>query len=90
MAPKPKQPPGEPMDLGNMRKLGVRSLDVMCLNPDCRHQVVMNVDRYPDYTLVESFSSKMICVKCGRTGADARPNWKEQPVQMSLTGKPWR
>jgi hypothetical protein len=27
----------------------------------------MNVDRYPDYTLVESFSSKMICVKCGRT-----------------------
>jgi hypothetical protein len=27
MAPKPKQPPGEPMDLGNMRKLGVRSLD---------------------------------------------------------------
>jgi hypothetical protein len=50
----------------------------------------MNVDRYPDYTLVESFSSKMICVKCGRTGADARPNWKEQPVQMSLTGKPWR
>jgi hypothetical protein len=78
------------MDLGNMRKLGVRSLDVMCLNPDCRHQVVMNVDRFPDYTLVQSFSAKMICAKCGLVGADARPNWKEQPRHPSLTGKQWR
>jgi hypothetical protein len=87
MAPKPKQSSGEPMDFGNMRKLGVRSLDVMCLNPDCRHQVVMNVDRFPDYTLVQSFSAKMICAKCGLVGADAWPNWKEQPMQMSMTGK---
>jgi hypothetical protein len=77
------------MDLGNMRKLGVRSLDVMCLNPDCRHQVVMNVDRFPDYTLVQSFSAKKICAKCGLVGADARPNWKEQPRHSSLTGKQW-
>jgi hypothetical protein len=79
------EPVDPPLTLGNMRRLGVRSLDVMCLNPECRHQAVMNVDRYPDYTLVQSFSSKMACVKCGRIGIDAAPNWKEQPVQS--TGK---
>jgi hypothetical protein len=90
MASKPKQPPGEQTDFGNMRKFGVCSLDVMCLNPDCRHQVVMNVDRFPDYTLVQSFSAKMICAKCGLVGADLQPNWKEQSIRVSLTGRQGR
>jgi|HubBroStandDraft_2_1064218.scaffolds.fasta_scaffold2129460_1 hypothetical protein len=32
----------EPMTLGNMRGLGVRSLDVSCWN--CRHQAVLSAD----------------------------------------------
>jgi len=34
--------PIEPMDLANMRQLGVLSLDVTCLQR--RHQVIANVD----------------------------------------------
>jgi hypothetical protein len=78
------------MTLGNMRALGVRSLDVLCLNPNCRHQVVLNVDRFGDYILVQSFAAKMVCAKCGVIGADARPNWLEQPKQSSLVGKVWK
>jgi hypothetical protein len=36
--------PGEPMDVANMRSLGVRSLAVSCSN--CRHEAVLNVDAY--------------------------------------------
>jgi hypothetical protein len=32
----------------------------------------------------------MACTHCGIIGADARPNWKEQPPSESLTGKQWR
>jgi hypothetical protein len=28
----------------------------------------------------------MVCTKCGIIGADARPNWREQPARESLTG----
>jgi hypothetical protein len=35
---KSKHPPGPPMDLGNMRRQGVRSLAVYCLNHACLHQ----------------------------------------------------
>jgi hypothetical protein len=35
--------PIEPMTLGNMRELGVRSLDVSCWN--CPHRAVLSADR---------------------------------------------
>ena len=73
-----KHPPGEPMDLANMRSMGVRGLAVFCLNPRCLHRSVLNVDRYRADTLVQSFGPKMVCAKCGSIGADARPNWNEQ------------
>ena len=31
-----KHPPGEPMTLGNMRRLGVQRLVAYCLNDACR------------------------------------------------------
>ena len=37
--------PIEPMDLANMRQNGVRSLAVQC--PQCRHEVILNVDHLP-------------------------------------------
>jgi hypothetical protein len=37
-------PPGTPMDLGNMRKLGVQRLVSTCLNDACRHQALI-IDR---------------------------------------------
>jgi hypothetical protein len=36
--------------------------------------------------------SKVMCAKRGARGRhiDVRPNWKEQPPSVSLTGKQWR
>jgi hypothetical protein len=61
-----------PMRLGNMRDLGVRSLDVSCWN--CHHQAVLNADRWPDEVAVPAFGARMVCTRCGILGADARPN----------------
>jgi hypothetical protein len=78
----------EPMTLGNMRELGVRSLDVSCWN--CQHQAILSADRWPDGIPVPTFGPPMVCTRCGIVGADARPNWKEQPPRETLTGIQWR
>jgi hypothetical protein len=78
-----KHPHGARMDLASMRRLGVRSLDVQCLNHRCRHQVVFDVDSYPAETLVQSFGPKMVCAQCGFIGADPRPNWQEMPIMTT-------
>jgi hypothetical protein len=91
-APKPKQPAGEPMTLGNMRQLGVQNLIASCLNDACRHTALIDVSNYPADTEVPWFRSRVVCAKCGARNnkIDVRPNWKEQPVGESLTGKVWR
>jgi|ERR1700722_6180309 hypothetical protein len=66
--------PIEPMTLGNMRQLGVRSLDVSCWQ--CHHQAVLSADRWPDDVAVPTLGPRMVCTRCGIVGADARPNWK--------------
>ena len=88
----PKNPPGEPMTLGNMRHLGVHHLVATCLNDTCRHQGLIDVSKYPDDTEVPTFAGKAVCAKCGARGRHiyVRPNWKEQPSRPSLTGKEWR
>jgi len=85
-------PPGPPMTLGNMRRLGVHHLVATCLKDACRHQGLIDVSKYPDDTEVPSFASKIICAKYGARGShiDVCPNWKEPPPRESLTGKQWR
>jgi hypothetical protein len=78
------------MDLGNMRRLGVRGLAVHCLNEECRHEAVFSADDYPDEVGLPSFRSSTTCGECGGKHVDVQPNWKEQPIQMTLTGKVWR
>jgi hypothetical protein len=50
----------------------------------------MNVDAFSDAVSVPAFAPRMVCTRCGIVGADARPNWQEQPAQESLTGRQWR
>ena len=92
MAQKPKHPPGPPMALGNMRRLGVQRLVAYCLNPACRHEGLIDVSKYPEDTEVPWFAQKVVCAKCGARGRhiDVRPNWKEQPPTESLTRKQWQ
>jgi hypothetical protein len=75
--------PITPMSLGNMRSLGVRSLDVSC--ELCHHAAILPADRWPDAVLVRDFRPRMVCTRCGIIGADARPNWRE----MHASGN-WR
>jgi hypothetical protein len=69
-----------------MRHLGVRGLAVHCLSPNCGHQAVFSADDYPDDVEVASFHSQMLSGEYGGKHVNVQPNWKEQPVQMSLTG----
>jgi hypothetical protein len=66
----------------------VRSLDVSCCN--CQHQAVLSADRWPDNVAVPAFGPRMVCTPCGIVGADARPNWKEQPPRETLIGVQWQ
>jgi len=72
------------MTLGNMRAQGVRALSVRCVL--CHHEALLSADAWSDAVPVPSFSPHMVCTSCGIVGADARPNWKEQPPHESLTG----
>jgi hypothetical protein len=77
-----------PMDLANMRANGVRSLLIWCRN--CHHEKIMNVDHLPGHLTVPSLGRQMSCIKYDTVGADARPNWLEQPERGSLTSRQWR
>jgi hypothetical protein len=73
----PLDQPIEPMTLGNMRELGVRSLDVSCWNR--RHQAVLSVDRWPDDIPVPTFGPRWFAPAAassmpmpGRTGKSSR------------------
>jgi hypothetical protein len=67
------------MTLGNMRKLGVRGLHVLCLNPACCHQLTFSADDYAADIEVSWFTSRMVCGKCGGKRVGVRPDWKERP-----------
>jgi hypothetical protein len=43
------------MDLGKMRRQGLRGFAVYCLNHACLHRTVINVDDYPGEVEVSSF-----------------------------------
>jgi hypothetical protein len=73
----------------DMRANGVRSLDVRCWQ--CHHRAILSADPWPDHVPAPSFGPRMVCTRCGIIGADARPNWREQPARLSGAGTaPWR
>jgi hypothetical protein len=88
MSTRPRSQAGPPMTLGNMRANGVRSLDVCCWQ--CHHRAILNADPWPDHVPVPTFGPRMVCTRCGIIGADARPNWREQPARLSGAGTAWR
>ena len=69
-----------PLDLTNMREMGVRSLLVSCRA--CHVARVLNMDAHDGSLTVPSFGPRMVCQACGAKGADVRPNWVEQPLRI--------
>jgi hypothetical protein len=80
--------PVRPMTLGNMRANGVHSLAASCRL--CHHEAIISAAPWPDDVPVPTFGPRMVCTRCGIVGADARPNWREQPARESLSGVQWR
>jgi hypothetical protein len=76
------------MTLGNMRANGVRSLAVYCWT--CHHGTVLSAEPWRDDSPGAGVRPRMVCTRCGIIGADARPDWKEQPPRESMTGMQWR
>ncbi|CAL8981520.1 hypothetical protein RHODGE_RHODGE_02855 [Rhodoplanes serenus] len=72
------------MTLGNMRSLGVRSLDVHC--HACDRRVIVPAGRWSDE--VEIRRLRFTCLACGARGRpiDVRPDWTEMPVPGSRQG----
>jgi hypothetical protein len=75
-----RNPPGPPMTLGNMRKLGVQRLIAFCLNDAYRHQGLIDVSNYADDVDVPFFATKVVCANAALVHIDVRPNWKEHRV----------
>src|SRR4051794_27847773 len=63
------------MTLGNMRAMGVRSMDATC--EDCRHEATVNVDALPDHLYVPDVALRMRCSACGSKRIITRPDWRE-------------
>jgi hypothetical protein len=64
------------------------TLAVSCWH--CHHKAVISAVPWPDDMPVPMFGPRMVCTRCGIVGADARPNWREQPARESLSGVQWR
>jgi hypothetical protein len=66
----------EPMTLGNMRERCPFARRVMLdLSPSSGAERGQLADHLP----VPTFGPRMVCTHGGIIGADARPNWKDQP-----------
>jgi len=70
-----KQPPGDPMTLGNMRRLGVQHLVASCLRDACRHQGLIDVSKI-SRRCCSPIVRQVVFAKCGASGRyiDVRPN----------------
>jgi hypothetical protein len=71
--------------LGQMRhgRAGTRGLLVFCADHRCSHMTRLppaEVDRWPDDVSLSDLEASFICSKCGRRGADLRPDFR--PPQM--------
>jgi hypothetical protein len=80
---------GPPVTLGHIRSHGVRRLLIYCSTGHCHHSAVVDVDRWPDDTVLLDLDRRAVCTKCGMIGADVRPNWSERPQPETLTGTQW-
>ena len=65
---------GPPMDLGNMRSLGARSVWVEC---ECGHETSVQVDQLRDEVFVPDVWLHLRRSQCGHRPRRTKPDWKE-------------
>ncbi len=65
----------EPMTLGNMRSIRVRSVSGTC--DACAHEGVVNCDRWPDNLPVPDVALRLRCSQCGSKAIKVALNMPE-------------
>jgi hypothetical protein len=60
---------------GEMRKSGVRGVLIWCSDYRCSHHIEMSADQWPDHIRGSDIEGRFVCTKCGRRGANIRPNF---------------
>ena len=65
---------GPVMTLGNMRALGVMSIDVKC---GCGRDVSIDASGWPDSIQVPALRWCLKCSECGGRPIDVRPDWTQ-------------
>jgi hypothetical protein len=79
------------MTLGSMRRLGVHQLIAYCFKPVMpprgSHQRLQISGRHWGAVVCQE---SRVCEVARGQNIDVRPNWKEQSLRPSLTGKVWR
>ncbi|MET4483127.1 hypothetical protein [Bradyrhizobium sp. F1.13.3] len=68
---------------GEMREMGVRGVLIYC-GHRCGHRTEANADGWPDDLRLSDVEPKFVCTKCGRRGAEIRPN--HNPAKMGTGG----
>jgi hypothetical protein len=61
--------------VSRVKGYGVTHLLVYCSRPECRNERRLPVEQFPDDAEILSIGPRMRCEKCGRKGADVRPDW---------------
>ena len=67
---------------GEMRQMGVRGILIYCRDHRCSHSTAMSADQWPDDVRLSDIEDRFVCQKCGKRGADVRPdfNWGKPTV----------
>jgi hypothetical protein len=67
-----------------MREMGVRGLLIYCADYRCSHSIAISGDHWPDDARLSDIEERFTCRKCGKRGADVRPDfdWSRMPVRQ--------
>ena len=79
-----------------MRASGVRDVLIYCRDHRCSHHVETNADGWLDDVRLSDIESNFTCTKCGKRGADIRPDspkleWLDmlRPYGVEPNGHVW-
>lgn len=62
-------------DVAHFRNHGVTHLWINCVDLACNHQTFISLEGLPDDIVLADLKPRMRCARCGRIGADVRPDW---------------
>jgi hypothetical protein len=65
-----------PPNIEHFRSHGVTHLWINCADFTCNHQALMSLEGLPVDLVLADLKPRMRCAKCGRRGADVRPDWR--------------